>query len=112
MTDKEHRELDAEVAKIMGWKRFHDVYKTPDGKRVYVSDIPHYSTSIADAWTVVEKIKANWEFTVHSFGKRWSVVIMRETGPRLEDFIRFHITSDSITEGICRIALKAIGGEE
>jgi hypothetical protein len=57
------RELDALIAeKVMGWKvNGHDSYyrwwgSPPGWKEPQSVEIPHYSTAIAAAWTVVEKL--------------------------------------------------------
>lgn len=56
------RELDALVAeKVMGWSQSEfghaTLYLTPPGQpRDVVRATPHYSTDIADAWMVVEKL--------------------------------------------------------
>lgn len=60
------RELDALVAeKVMGWKLFHGGIDGPNGEpgcidsnqiEKHFKELPHYSTSIADAWKVVDKL--------------------------------------------------------
>ncbi len=62
---KAGRELDALIAeKVMGWKR-GDIYWHPYqfANPVDLTDTPKYSTSIADAWLVVEKMD-QWSFDV------------------------------------------------
>ncbi len=49
MTPEEHRTLDADVAeKVMGWG-----FPEPDST-------PSYSTDIAAAWTIVEKLRGEY----------------------------------------------------
>ena len=58
------RELDALVAeKVMGWERPSDPsWSYP----AYMHDQPAYSTSIADAWLVVEKLSDKWEMNLRT----------------------------------------------
>jgi hypothetical protein len=67
MTDlKPSRELDALIAeKVMGWRPMQSfpfkqedwpAFCDLDGREIWQGDIPHFSTDIAAAWEVVEKI--------------------------------------------------------
>lgn len=127
------RELDAMVAeKVMGWKRmrwcdwkqdertsltysWHDV----DGKMVklaensddYEDPRPAWSpsTSIADAWEVVEKLSGREKLPMrvqidNGYDKPWVVTISSwKTGQE------WHGESESLPLAICRAALKAVG---
>ena len=55
------RELDAEVALIMGWERRPEGRWTNNATRQWSVDasfLPRWSTSIKAAWAVVEKMQA------------------------------------------------------
>lgn len=115
------RELDALVAeKVMGWSGIDKKWdyetnesflggKTPDwdGRQFY--EVPHYSTDIAAAWLVVEKLRTpNWEFQLdHTRFMIWHCRIETTAGEG-------SASSDS-SQGetaplaICLAALKAVG---
>lgn len=100
---KAGRELDALVAeKVMGWncelrechtrKVLHSEYGGP----------PHYSTDIADAWLVVEKI--DQQVTVTKCADGWLVTI--------DDYFchgGVEIMAGTAPLAICLAALKAVG---
>lgn len=72
----------------------------PDGKEHW---IPFYSTDIADAWQVVEKLKANGNNVwVEWAGTVW-VCGTTSVFPDIE--------ADTATLAICKAALKAVGVE-
>lgn len=113
-------ELDGLVAeKVMGWK-----WNSEIGEWIHENSIPYGphdggfrpSTSISDAWQVMEKMKAHDDFIVcrsiescrvHK-AINWCVVIVRKDRPS------FNITVAATTAplAICRAALHAIGGRE
>lgn len=120
------RELDALIAEeVMGWRIFPD---GPNGEMHTIDanqcecheyDIPHYSTDIAAAWEVVEKLKTiglrdfNIELSSGSEHlNEWEVSIYwlddeQRHGP-------FYFSSDSTNSApyvICLAALKAVEGK-
>lgn len=127
---KPGRELDAWVAeKVMGWvdvsKEHHwnyirgcsagwpDEYSglPPDGytgddefKRDY-RRIPNYSTSIADAWVVVEKLASTYLFCLENSGSFWVADFGRSADRRAQ------CTAGTAPHAICLAALKAVGYE-
>lgn len=117
MTD---RELDALVAeKVMGWKiegrpirlsggHFDDVRIPADGT---VKMLPSYSTDIAAAWQVVEKVRElnGWPFILESHGDpgapgRWWAYFQKTIGDRS---VNGH--GHEAPRAICLAALKAVG---
>jgi hypothetical protein len=88
---KPGRELDLLVAeKVMGYKRNHGVH----------GNVPFYSTDLAAAWEVVEKMKKNYGFELSWFMaiKKWKVCIGLAS-----------IATDTIPHSICLAALAALG---
>jgi hypothetical protein len=124
------RRLDAIVAeKVMGWTveraqiptyprggiphvSVRTVYTVtrPDGSQwspVYdldITDLPRYSTNIADAWKVVEKMRDDgWHPAVEWELNQWECTMWHvayESG---------YARSDSAPEAICMAVLKAKG---
>ena len=99
------RELDALVAeKVMGYKvRDEEHYEVPPLRAIYW--IPKYSTDIAAAWMVVEKLKGlepelSWSDEDHCW-----FVHFQKSRPSI---CPFGITAP---HAICLAALKAIGHE-
>lgn len=96
------RELDAEVAeKVMGWNKC-DKFTNPLLRKVQLVIIgyPHYSTDIAAAWLVVEKIPG------------WFALIKEEEGWKCEYEIETgeidYVLWPTAPEAICRAALAAL----
>lgn len=113
------RELDARVAeKVMGWTdvrpiigrrdergQIHNEFvphaTMPDGQRIV---LPNFSASIADAWTVVEKMaERRTEVCLTYTDDRRATVIFALMEPVgiAED--------DTIARAICLAALRAVG---
>lgn len=111
------REMDALIhEKVMGWPKspIFGVYEYPDGGYDFA---PPYSTDIAAAWPVVEKLERD--------GFRWSVAVRN---PHMSDtkilpYVSFwhygkdepgkldtHVSAedDTVPLAICRAALKAV----
>ena len=132
---KAGRELDALIAeKVMGLTR-HDesyvaegvgkvlrfVWRDGCGDCVYSGDmfLPHYSTNIADAWEVVEKL-GRWRgfdfmlvmpdpeqtFHLHTYEAGWYEAT--NDGPER----RVVSDADTAPLAICLAALKAVSQEE
>jgi hypothetical protein len=115
------RELDALVAeKVMGFHKHHahDYYiNVPDEEWDNNNDAPFpyywpqwgfppYSTSIADAWLVVEKLRENFDGIVLAYrngdtGKEWRVEFNTEHGWSAE-------YAETAPMAICLAALEAI----
>jgi hypothetical protein len=110
-----NRQLDALVAEhVMGWKKSNHlgsvIYEgkvwaydmsPDDASESYVNEehLPRFSTSIADAWLVVEKMAER--------SSDWSVC-EGITAAFLTD--EWHdVTADTAPEAICLAALKAVG---
>lgn len=110
------RELDALVAeKVMGWEL---IGIAPSGGRVVHSprlwekELPHYSSDIAAAWQVVEKMeKDGWESgceTSKGIRRAWFAWDRRKRfSPKLPKFAE----AEAIPRAICLAALKAVGAE-
>jgi hypothetical protein len=101
-----HRNIDALVAEhVMGWW----LAKDEDGEWCFMDgadfvcfnfDVPHYSTDIAAAWEVVEKmghVGLNWDDTTNS-PARWQCIMERG-----------EYYADTAPMAICLAALKAKG---
>ena len=125
---KPGRELDALVAeKVMGQTvRLADdmgvdhdegdfFVNKPDSKEPrwgHMLGLPHYSTDIAAAWAVVEKMQGlGWTFQVDDVGfndsteGKWRVVLTEET--KGHDY--HPADGDTAPHAICLAALKACG---
>jgi hypothetical protein len=117
------RKLDALVAeKVMGFRALGNATSLhPDmpalidlnGTEVYPSQIKNYSTSIADAWEVVDKIRGpkmamclitSWDRSNDSMD--WLAKVEFWGTSRFE-----FATSSSAPHAICLAALKACGVE-
>ncbi len=84
-------ELDALIASsVMGWTEL----------MIHGGGVPRYSTSIADAWTVVEKLTGK--------GGRFHLVLHPESG--WSAFFSYHFAEvPTAPLAICYAALKAVG---
>ena len=112
------RELDAKIAehvmcyvrtdKNMGNHNF-----TLNGSLVHDVDIPHYSTNIADAWTVVEKMEADgytWDFNSY---KEWTIKIANysDETKNLYGALEERASLKDVPLAIAKASLKAMGVE-
>ncbi len=120
---KPGRKLDALVAeRIFGYKSIEDLersYISPEGDHIYKDfvgapesmKLPRFSTSIAAAWEVVEKLKGSFLInTDHGTPAEWSVnwiVILGDELPK-------NVGAIGVTapHAICLAALKAVGEHE
>lgn len=116
------RELDALIAeKVMGLHRRGEYWLSSDDHEVYVADtvpadredfLPDYSTDIAAAWLVVEKLEA-LQFAV-SLTTDYDIVSnrmlrqVRVLKPLLADVICPVYKLDQTPLSICLAALKVI----
>jgi hypothetical protein len=105
---KAGRELDALIAeKVMGTNVF-DFKGLPSYWDANIRrDIPHYSTNIADAWLVVEKlVKQCYQFGLanESDGKYFCSLFFDGAGT-------FEESAETAPLAICLAALKACGVE-
>lgn len=116
------RELDALIAeKVMGWKNIKGELYWLAGlsDRGIAEDVPYYSTDIAAAWEVFEKIKTlknNLSIQISGTSDcpnllsvviRWYIYVADwENG----DVMRFSVHESQLTapHAICLAALKAI----
>lgn len=101
------RELDALVAEhVMGYEMwegiaFYPKYYVPEYDRTYTRDVPFYSTDIAAAWEVVERMRPRFMVKLTtSVEDKWWV--------EFKDDVRVYC--DTLQEAICKAALLAIGG--
>lgn len=105
-------EIDRLVAeKVMGWKR------TPYGWDVLEKkynlgiewDLPKFSTNIADAWKVVEKLqKDGWYIELYNENEEWCFDLTKYNEFLSVD--RFYRASaEGASLAICLAALKACG---
>lgn len=112
-------ELDRLIAeKVMGWTQVAtdgvSSYGTPPEDQLRERDghgtgeghfhVPYYSTSIADAWRVVESMaKEGFEPSLDFEGGRWKVCVFEE------GYIIAGYAAESAPLAICLCALKAKG---
>jgi len=105
------RELDAEIAKLMGWKfnkssfeQYQPSSWSCEGKEVWGAHF-NPSTDIAAAWTVVEKMEQDYHFNI----------IRNKGGEYMAGFNKdnkwYSEFADTASMAICRAAIKALGGE-
>lgn len=127
MTTKEmdSRQLDALVAeKIFGWTQIEAEFRgvdfgmqshwfvpsgiAPDGIRR--EQIPAYSISIADAWTVVEKMRADgWFFECGDVRVTTPKLLFASFWKSNEYRQRASAQAERIELAICEAALRAVG---
>lgn len=115
------RKLDALVAeKVMGWKDISgpdhgiDMWQTPEGHRgIRGKDIPSYSTDIAAAWEVAEKL-SQLCFGLWRVGDEWECELDSNDGRFLVAGDSVHVFGSGISAplAICLAALKAVGVSE
>ena len=112
------RELDAEVAeKVMGWQppdksqdidKWHESIK---GHWFEVLELPRFSTSIADAWLVVEEMdKQQLDISIDkAWNTGWLVQFTNEPfgGPK-EFRVCGQGRGDTAPEAICHASLEAV----
>lgn len=109
------RELDVEIARVIfgikrvygrggiGWAGEHELYYIPSGKpwRTHSIDaipVPRYSTDIAAAWLVVERMRCEWWVRIWEPSRdMWAVT-----------FADHRADAVSLPEAICAAAIDAI----
>lgn len=125
-------ELDALVAeKVMGWKRIKKLHGKPladgwvgfhDGEWIrwtsnpesayedYTPSIFSPSTSIADAWQVVEKMRGFWKVEAYPFCRQpWTATYTPPNGPAVPGGTA---TAGTAPHAICLAALRAVMKEQ
>lgn len=110
------REIDALVAeKVMGYIVTVGVNplmgKIESGSCMWFGELPHYSTDIGAAWTVIEKVyerTGSWILVCPINGR---FVAYEMTGCADPDFGAFCEYADTAMMAICLAALKAVGVE-
>lgn len=127
-----NREIDALVAeKVMGYAKpenvngeigFTEHFIGTGTSRFHV--LPHYSTEIAAAWKVVERLKeAGWVVEIRTWGastpqgpktlatlwKEWTTQGYGRTRPQLMRGDSLQVPGDTAAHAICRAALKSVG---
>lgn len=103
------RELDALVAeKVMG-RRPGPEFHWNFGTHVETTGgLPQYSTSIADAWLVVEKMfELGWCFDLNLYS-RYTAVFRKSYLPSRANTDSFEGKEDTAPHAICLAALKAV----
>lgn len=109
----EGRELDCAVAEeVMGLRICHDpgcaawggLHEFDEGE-----EIPHYSTDIAAAWEVVDRMKEVGRFPEIRFGYDGWYAIHHEGDHHCgHPCVKAGATESTPPEAICRAALKAV----
>lgn len=112
MTEQERRELDAAVARALGWERvqwncgfLHGL--PPEARDRTLHTVPRFAAEVAAAWSVVEALRAReWLFECReqAASPAWCVVF---AGPERAPFA----AGDTLPEAICKAALKVAGEE-
>lgn len=113
------RELDVAVAeRLMNWQRVPQqsaltdyMYRTPDHVGLmWPSSVPRYSSDIAAAMQVVEKMrerKFGWTFCTATYGWWAHCFPLPDSG-----YEGVKIADESLCVAICSAALQAVGEEE
>lgn len=100
---KAGRELDALIAENVFKRKVVYVGGHPhltEGNDNYLGgDCPHFSTQIADAWLVVEKLPP--PYTIGRYNEEWVVTIARDDDTKQG-------RADTAPLAICLAALKAV----
>lgn len=107
------RKTDAEVAeKVMGYDPECFLCKESIDKEGHCSNcgvrlINHYSTDIAAAWGVVEKLKkpSNWIQLWNTIDEGWFCQILHRDNSQIASVGGY----DTAPMAICKAALKAVG---
>ena len=114
---KAGRELDALIAeKVMGWKvdRIVEHNNTTGDELLHIfgpDKFPHYSTQIADAWLVVEKLgKDDWTYTIVG-NSSYNRCDLRKWLSH-NNWAHLYSDADTAPLAICLAALKAVGGND
>lgn len=97
------KRLDAWVAEhVMGWRPLA-LSRDFDGN-FFPEDAPNYSTDIAAAWQVVEKMRADgWHYSIGSLPG--GIIRVNFSFTTSSGFEEIELTGNSIPELICRVAL-------
>lgn len=107
------RELDALVAeKVMGWTRTEHlglkrtVWNIPAPSYIeWADDPPPFSTDIAAAWEVVERLRANYSFQISADSSSdWECYLENED----LDISHVSARSETAPHAICLAALKTV----
>lgn len=111
----EERELDVLIAeKVMGWTEIE-----PDDRDAFIGiepregacfwAVPYYSTDIAAAWQVVDKLK---HFTLRRKGDSWTVEYRDCQNPMDHMVVNdccASMTAETAPLAICLAALRSVG---
>lgn len=113
------RELDALVAeKVMGWRRLPDTPEwgvPPDYTTGGALGWRPYSTDIAAAWEVVEKLREGWlEVNLDCTAFNCANTVRCCVTKQGQQHPPFPLYADAKTAplAICRAALRAVGGPD
>lgn len=122
---KAGRELDALIAeKVMGLQTCSDpigrcaaakltpcqCWGVPDRNGIVSGgERASYSTDIAAAWEVMEKLREQWAVELHGRDQAWAVLI--EDGDEVSAHFIATEEADTAPLAICLAALKAVGVE-
>ena len=108
---KPGRELDTQVAeRVMHWKTFagEPGYGRKPEKLIslILDPIPHYSTDIAAAWTIVDKFSGSfWMAGPHAL---YGCDDWNDTDQWLVSIRGPHVLAETAPLAICRAALQAV----
>ena len=112
-----NREIDRLVAeKVMGWTHLPNQaeFWYPPGvhplSNIYGHTVPSYSTSISDAWLVVERMREmgyNFHASVSAEGSKVAATFLASNDPLPVS----RWTLDSMPMSICLAALRSLGVE-
>ena len=80
--------------------------QTPDGGGIS-EPLAHYSTSIAAAWEVAEKLRADTEYDFRITAYSWGVTSQLMGGTWKVSFHEYEAIADTAPLAICRAAWKA-----
>lgn len=108
------RELDALIAeKVMGFETVnfkssdpHEIIVTKDAEGNMRMAVPFYSTDIAAAWEVVEKLRDTWAIELHGRDGAWSCLV--EEGDEVTAHFIAIAEADTAPLAICLAALKVV----
>jgi Phage ABA sandwich domain len=118
------REIDRLVAeKVMGWEYHEAVYTwgelfspakyvKEDGREVEPFNLPHFSTNIADALQVVEKLRDRYVYmNLTNNDDSYCCELMEQDLENSSRYFTYYADAETAPLAICLAALKAVGVE-
>lgn len=124
-THREHinyRMLDAKIAEeVMGWKILEEHDADYFGKHEFdnlINRVPHYTTDIGDAFTIIEHIRGKYAVNIHTLAISWyqCVLDVRDEAARYpievpHDGDTF-ANSETVQMAICLATYNAVTGKD